>query len=325
METGPETVIVPEEAFAVIPGLEFDPFRVVRKPRGQGLEGFAPGASRVRGAITLLTDRVSGTVLDALPGIEVIANCAVGFDNIDLPAAVARGVRVTNTPGGLTEATADLTWALILSVLRRVGEAGAAVRAGEFDGWSLDGFLGHDTHGRLLGIVGPGRIGTAVARRGRAFGMEIAYAGPRVSCAFEEATGGRRLPLEGLLAAAHVLSIHAPLDRATRGLIGASELGRMRRDAVLVNTARGGMVDEAALIVALREGRILGAGLDVFDSEPQIPEALLALPNVVATPHIGSATRETRARMVRTARRNLLAVLRGEEPSDPVDRPEKVR
>jgi glyoxylate reductase len=321
METRPETVIVPEEAFAVVPDLDFAPYRVARKPRGRGLEAFARGecgGSTVRGVIALLTHRVTGETLDALPDLEVIANCAVGVDNIDLDAAAVRGVRVTNTPGVLTEATADLAWTLILCVLRRVREAVAAVEASTFDGWALDYLLGHDLDGKTLGIIGPGRIGTAVARRGRAFGMEVVYAGRRAAPEFEAATGGRRLALEALLESSHVVSIHVPLGSSTRRLIGARELGRMRRDAVLINTSRGEVVDEAALIRILREGRILGAGLDVFEAEPHIPAELRCRPDVVVTPHIGSATRETRGRMVRTARRNLLAVLRGGEPPNPV-------
>jgi glyoxylate reductase len=316
-------VIVPEEAFAVVPDLDFAPCRVIRKPRGAGIEALAPRADRAAGMITLLTDPIPPRVLDAFPELRVISNCAVGIDNIDVEAATRRGIWITHTPGVLTEATADLTWALILAVTRRIREANALLEKEEYDGWGLDLLLGFDLAGKILGIVGPGRIGTAVARRGRAFGMEIAYAGRRRSGTFERETDGRFLTLEDLLGRAHVVSVHVPLEPSTRRLIGEAELRRMRYDGVLINTSRGEVVDESALIHALDEGRIFGAGLDVFESEPRIPDALKSRWNVVATPHIGSATRETRGRMVRTARDNLLAVLRGERPPNPFNHPEK--
>jgi len=316
-------VIVPEEIFSVAPGLDFDPCRVIQKPRGKGLEWISGESAEICGAITLLTDVVSAGTLDGLPGLRVIANCAVGTDNIDTEAATSRGVWVTNTPGVLTEATADLTWALILAVARRVPEGSERLARGEFSGWELDYLLGLELTGRTLGIVGAGRIGTAVARRASAFGMGVAYSSRRRSERFEKATAGRFLGLDDLLAESDVVSLHVPLDSTTRHMIGEREMGLMKVDAVLVNSSRGGLIDQGALIRVLKDGRLSGAGLDAFEGEPDTPVELMELPNVIVTPHIGSATRETREKMARTAHDNLLAVLGGKKPPDPVNQPDK--
>ncbi len=272
-------------------------------------------------AVTMLYDRVDDEFLDAAgTNLRGVCNVAVGFDNIDLAACARRGVVVTNTPGVLDDATADLAFALILAARRRLGEGERLVRAGEPWRWGMDFMVGHDLRGGRLGIVGLGGIGARVAARGRGFGMEIAYFGRRESphAAELEAT---RLDLDELLATSDVISLHTPLTPETRHLIGARELGLMKPTATLVNTARGAVVDEAALAEALRDGRIAGAGLDVFEDEPNVHPGLLEQENVVLVPHIGSATVETRAAMAELAARNAIAVARGEAPPTPVPLP----
>jgi glyoxylate reductase len=252
--------------------------------------------------LSLLTDRVDGELLDAAPGLKGIANYAVGTDNVDLEAATRRGIPVGNTPDVLTETTADLAFALMLAAARRLVEAEAAVRAGDWPDWRPDAFLGHDVHGATLGIVGYGRIGKAVARRAEGFGMEVLHS---------SRSGG--VALGELLERSDYVSVHAPLTPATRGLIGAAELRRMKPTAILVNTARGELVDTAALEAALRGGQIAGAALDVTDPEPlPADHPLLGAPNLTVVPHIGSATRSTREKMADMAVDNLLAALDGE-------------
>ena len=277
----------------------------------------------VRGAeavLTLLHDRVDEELLEAAGSqLRCVANVAVGYDNVDVPAATQRGVVVTNTPGVLDDATADLTMALILAVTRRLAEGDRLVRSGEPWNWGMGFMLGSSLQGKRLGIVGLGGIGKWVAQRARAFGMEIAYhqrnpAPPEV----EKALGAERLPLEQLLASADVVSLHCPLTPETRHLIGAAELAAMKPTAVLVNAARGPIVDEAALAEALAEGRIAAAGLDVFEREPEVEPRLLGLDNVVLTPHLGSATVETRTAMAELAARNAISVLQGQGPLTPV-------
>ena len=273
--------------------------------------------------VTLLHDRVDEAFLDAAgPGLRVVSNVAVGYDNIDVPACAARGVIVTNTPGVLTDATADLAFSLILIATRRLGEGERLIRAQTPWTWSLSFMLGTGIQGKTLGIVGLGQIGTAVARRGRAFGMEIAYAGRRrAGSELEAELGARQLPLADLLATADVVSLHCPLNAETRGLIGAGELRTMKPTAFLVNTTRGPVVDEAALSEALRSGTIAGAGLDVYEREPEVHPGLLELENVVLLPHLGSATVETRTAMAVLAARNAVSVLAGEGPLTPVRPP----
>ncbi len=271
-------------------------------------------------ALTVLANPVTDRVLGACPHLRVVANCAVGFDNIDLDAARRRGTWVTNTPDVLTEATADLTWALILAVTRRVGEAERYLRSGRFTGWSLDTLLGAGVQGRQLGIVGFGRIGRAVARRALAFGMSVAYTGPEPKP--DPEPPAVFLPLDELVATSAVVSLHAPLDPTTRHMIGAEQLRLMAPGGFLINTARGPLVDEAALAAALDAGRLGGAGLDVFEHEPAVHPGLLERDDVVLLPHIGSATRETRAAMAELAATNLLAVLAGDDPPTAVVRPD---
>jgi glyoxylate reductase len=265
---------------------------------------------------------VDAGLLDRAPRLRVVANAVVGFEHVDRAACAARGIVVTNTPDVLTEATADLTWALLLATVRRLPQAERSLRAGEFHGWGFGDYLGGDLHGATLGIFGMGRIGRAVARRAAAFGMRVAYHSRRpLPPAEEDALGARFLPLDALLAESDVLSLHAPLTSETRHVIDAAALARMRPGAYLVNTGRGPLVDEAALAAALREGRLAGAGLDVYEHEPRIHPDLLALDGVVLLPHVGSATRGTRHRMAMLAARNAHAVLSGREPPTPVPPP----
>ncbi len=278
-----------------------------------------PGADAL---VTLLHDTVDGAVLDAAGDqLRCVANVAVGFDNIDVAAATERGVAVTNTPGVLTDATADLTMALILAVTRRIGEAERLVRAGGTWSWDMFFMLGMGLTGRTLGVVGLGGIGRAVARRAMAFGMGIVYSSPRRAPADVERDlgGARHLPLDELLAAADVVSLHCPLTPETRHLIDARALGLMRRSAFLVNTARGPVVDEAALVDALTAGQIAGAALDVYEREPDIHPGLIGLESVVLLPHLGSATVQTRTAMAELAAQNVVAVLEGRRPPTPVN------
>lgn len=270
--------------------------------------------------VTLLHDRVDAAFLDAAgPGLRVVANVAVGYDNVDVSACAAHGVVCTNTPGVLTDATADIAFALILASTRRLGEAERMVRAGGTWSWSMFFMLGSGLQGKTLGIVGLGQIGTATARRARAFGMQIAYtARQRADAALEADLEATRLDLDELLATADVVSIHCPLSDATRHLIDARRLSLMKPTAYLVNCARGPIVDEAALAQALRDGTIAGAGLDVFEHEPAIEPALLELENVVLLPHLGSATIETRTAMGVLAAQNVVAVLAGKPPLTPI-------
>jgi len=270
--------------------------------------------------VTLLHDRVDDAFLSAAgPQLQIVANVAVGYDNVDVPACVSRGVLVSNTPGVLTDATADIAFALILMTTRRLGEAERLVRAGGTWTWNMFFHLGTGIQRKTLGIVGLGQIGRATARRGRAFGMEIAYTGRRRADAVaEDALEATFLPLDELLATADVVSLHVPLTPETRHLIGARELGLMKPTAYLVNTTRGPVVDEEALVEALRAGTIAGAGLDVFEREPIVHPGLLELENAVLLPHLGSATIETRTAMAVLAADNVLAVLAGRPPLTPV-------
>ena len=270
--------------------------------------------------ICLLTDRVDGPVLDAGPGLRIVANIAVGFDNIDLAAARSRGVVVTNTPDVLTEATADFTWGLILAVTRRIPEGERLLRRGGWSGWALDFMLGSDLRGKQLGVVGLGRIGRAVAARAGAFGMRVAFTTLDADVADPGAADRSwvRMNLDELLSSSDVVSFHAPLTPATRHLVDRRALLRMKRRAYLVNTSRGPVIDEPALAWALREGLIAGAALDVYEQEPRVHPDLLGLENVVLAPHLGSATVETRTAMADLAARNVLAVLSGSPPLTPV-------
>jgi glyoxylate reductase len=271
-------------------------------------------------AVTLLHDRVDDAFLDAAgPALRIVANVAVGYDNVDVEACARRGVVVSNTPGVLTEATADIAFALILMSTRRLGEGERLIRARTPWSWSMFFMLGTGLQGKTLGIVGLGKIGQATARRARAFGMEIVYAGRRRAGEDVEAElSARFLPLDELLTTADVVTLHCPLSAETRHLIDAAALARMQPSSHLVNTTRGPVVDEAALAEALRAGAIAGAGLDVFEREPEVHPDLLELENVVLIPHLGSATIETRTAMGVLAAENVVAVLGGSAPVTPV-------
>jgi glyoxylate reductase len=279
--------------------------------------------TRLAGAqalMCLLTDRVDAGVLGAAPDLRIVANIAVGYDNIDCAAARSRGIVVTNTPDVLTEATADFTWGLILNATRRIAEGERLLRRGQWTGWALDFMLGTELRGKQLGIVGLGRIGHAVAARAGAFGMRVAFAtldadAPRATAAEPSWTP---LGLDELVSTSDVVSCHVPLTPATRHLIDRRAILRMKRRAYIVNTSRGPVVDEEALAWALREGLLAGAALDVYEREPEVHPDLAGLENVVLAPHLGSATVETRTAMADLAARNVLAVLSGAPPLTPV-------
>lgn len=274
------------------------------------------------GLVTLLTDRVDADFLEANPHLQVVSNVAVGYDNIDVSAASAHGVVVTNTPGVLTETTADLTWALLLAAARRVPEADAYMRAGRYERWVIaQEHLGVDVFGQTLGIVGMGQIGQAVARRAaHGFAMDVCYYDPRPLQAERNAELGiRPVPLDELLETSDFVSLHAPLNKQTYHLVDAAALERMKPSAILVNPGRGPLVDEQALVDALRRGEIRGAGLDVYEAEPAMAPGLADLrESVVLLPHLGSATRRTRREMCRMALGDAVAVLSGAQPQHAV-------
>jgi glyoxylate reductase len=281
-------------------------------PRAELLDRVAGKA----GLLAMLTDRVDAELLDrAGPGLLVVANFAVGYDNLDLDACTARGVLATNTPDVVTEATADMTWALLLAAARRVAEGDRFLRARRPWVWGPEFFLGFEVHGRTLGVIGLGRIGRAVARRAAGFAMPVVYtAGHRLPPEEEAALGVAWRELDELLAEADFVTVHTGLSPATRHLIGAERLARMKPTAVLVNTARGPIVDEAALVAALRAGELGAAGLDVFEREPKLHPGLLELDNVTVAPHLGTATLATRVAMGMAAAGNLLAAVEGRRP-----------
>lgn len=274
----------------------------------------------VDGLLCLLTDTIDAEVFDAAPRLKVVANYAVGYNNIDVAEATRRGILVTNTPGVLTETTADLTWALILAIARRIVEGDRFMRAGKFTGWAPMLLLGSDVYGKTLGIVGIGQIGQAVARRALGFNMRILYHDqwelPPVA---EQLLHADDVSLEELLQQSDFVTLHVPLLPETHHLIGARELEMMKPTAYLINASRGPVVDETALVEALRNGVIKGAALDVFEEEPAMKPGLAELDNVVVVPHLGSATIETRTAMADLAVDNLLAFFSGERPPTPVN------
>jgi len=282
-----------------------------RPPRAEVLKRVAGKAA----LIPLLTERVDAELLDAAgPSLRIVANVAVGFDNVDVPLCTSRGVAVTNTPGVLDETTADLAWALLMAVARRVVEGDRLARSGAWRQWNLDQLCGTDVWGKTLGIIGLGRIGRAVARRAKGFQMRVIYySTTRVPAEVENELGAEYVPRDEVLARADFLSLHVPLTPETRGLIGAGELAKMKPTAFLINTTRGPVVQEAALAAALEQGKIAGAGLDVYEREPLISDGLRR-DNVVLTPHIGSASIETRTRMAMIAVENVIAYFEGKRP-----------
>ena len=286
----------------------------------QGDAALAPGELAQRaadkdGLMCCLTDRVDDALLARCARLKVVANIAVGYNNIDLAACTARGIMATNTPGVLDDSTADLAWALMLAAARRLTEVEAYIRQGEWKGWRLKQWLGTDVHHATLGIVGMGRIGQVIAKRATGFEMQVIYHNRhRVDGAIERRLNATYASLDELLARADFVILQVPYTPETHHLIGAAQLKKMKRNAVLVNSTRGGVVDDAALIEALRNGTIRAAGLDVFENEPRLHPGFLELKNVVLAPHIGSSTEGTRRAMAMTAAKNLVAALTGQRP-----------
>jgi glyoxylate reductase len=298
---------------------DFDVTVLSERPpeRGELLEAVRDA----NGILSTVTEKMDAEVMDAAgEDLGVIANMAVGYDNVDLEAAKERDIVVTNTPEVLTESTADTAFMLLLAAARRLGEAERLLRSGGWDAWGPKQLLGPDVWGKKLGLVGLGRIGQAVARRSSGFGMEVLYYDQYRNESAEEELGARYLELDDLLRESDFVSIHTPLTPETRHLIGERELGLMQSTAVLVNASRGPVVDENALADALENERIFAAGLDVYEEEPKVHPKLLELENVVLAPHIGSASIETRDKMAELAAENIRAVLSGEEPKTPVRR-----
>jgi glyoxylate reductase len=293
-------------------GLRVDLWNQQDPPPAGALFGAAAACD---GLLVMLTERIDGALIEAAPNVRIVSNMAVGYDNIDVEACTRRGVLVTNTPGVLTDTTADLAFALILAVARRVVEGDRVVREGGWGPWHPSFMLGRDVHGATLGVVGLGAIGLAVARRASGFGMRVLYTSRTRKPDIERDLGVEWRDLDGLLGESDFVSLHVSLGAQTRGLVGERELALMKPTAYLVNTSRGGVVDQDALVEALRAGRLAGAGLDVAATEPVQPEdALLSAPNLVITPHVGSATIETRTKMADLAVENLIAFFEGRRP-----------
>jgi lactate dehydrogenase-like 2-hydroxyacid dehydrogenase len=272
------------------------------------------------GAIILLTDRIDEVLLAQCPDLRIVSNIAVGYNNIDVQACTRRKVMVTNTPGVLDDTTADLTWALLLTTARRVVEADQYLRSMKWTGWKLMEFLGYDVHHKVLGICGLGRIGQRVARRARGFDMRILYTDVvRAAVSVEQESGARFVDKKTLLAESDFVTLHVPLGPQTTHYISDPELALMKPTAILINASRGPVVDEKALVQALKEGKIAGAGLDVYEREPEIEHELLQMKHVVLAPHIASASRETRLRMATMAAENLVAGLTGKRPPNLVN------
>ena len=268
--------------------------------------------------VPLLSRWVGGTEFKNLPNLRIVANVAVGYNNVDLVAAEMRGVLVTNTPGVLTDATADLTWALILATTRRLVEGVDLVRSGRWTGWHPQQLLGLELRGHTLGLLGAGRIGQAVGRRAPPFGLRVVYAARTPKADFERDTGATRMDINRLLIESDIVSLHVPATPETKGIINAETIARMKKGAILINTSRGDLVREEALALALEAGHLGAAGLDVYTEEPAIHPRLLAAPRTVLLPHIGSATAETRRHMAAIAVANVQAVLNGKPPLTPV-------
>ena len=272
------------------------------------------------GLMCALTDKVDAALIARVPHLKAVANIAVGYNNIDVPACTARGIQVTNTPGVLDDSTADLAFALMLATARRVTEVEAYIRKGEWTGWKLKQWLGVDVHHATLGIIGMGRIGQAIAKRAAGFDMKVIYHNrTRVAPEIEARANAAYVSMDALLAQADFVVLQMPYSPETHHLIGAAQLKKMKPSAILINSTRGGVVDDAALIDALKHGTIRAAGLDVFENEPKLNPAFLELKNVVLVPHIGSSTEATRRAMAMTAAKNLVAALRGERPPNLVN------
>lgn len=287
-------------------------FELEVNPAGEAMPhaSIIKGITDKQGLVCLLSDNIDAQIINGAPSLRIIANYAVGFNNIDVAAATRRGIPVTNTPEVLTETTADLVMGLLLSVARRIVEADNYLRSGRFKGWAPELLLGSDVHNKILGIIGMGRIGQAVARRARGFDMKVIYYDTRRLPVHVEAKYGVAfVGLEALLAGSDFVSVHAPLNKETHHLISTNELATMKNTAFLINAARGPIIDEQALVRALEAGEIAGCALDVYENEPAVASALLRMPNAVLVPHIGSASTEARTRMALMVVDNLVAVL----------------
>ncbi len=305
---------IPEEGLAMLAArcdIEMNPHdRPMSRPE------LLVAAAGKDGVLCLLTDKVNAELFDAAPTVRGYANYAVGYDNMDVAEASRRKIPLSNTPDVLTDATADMAWALLFSVARRVVESDTVMRSGSWNGWGPLQFIGGDIFGATLGIVGAGRIGAAMAARSKGFNMKVVYSDARPNEALERELGARRVELDELLAVSDYVSVHVPLMPETRHLFNAATFAKMKKTAYLINTSRGPVIDEAALVTALRDKTIAGAGLDVYEKEPLMADGLAALDNVVITPHTASATFASRRGMATKAATNLLAMLEGRLPPD---------
>ncbi len=301
-------------ALAAIRGAGLEPFIQPLRDRRELLAA----AASVEAMITMLTDRLDAEFFAAAKGgpLKIVANYAVGHDNVDLAAARSAGVWATNTPDVLTEATAEMAWALAFAAARRVVEGDALVRGGMWKGWEPTQLVGMGISGATIGVIGAGRIGRAFARMGRGFGVTVLYYSRTAQPAFETESGARRVELNALMAASDIVSIHLPGGAGTKSLVGTEQLAAMKPGAILVNTGRGTVVDEAALVEGLMQGRPAAAGLDVYEKEPVVHPGLLRLPNVVLAPHLGSATVKSRTQMAARCAANIRAALEGRAPLD---------
>lgn len=283
-------------------------------------EALAAALADCEGLMCALTDRVDAALLARAPRLRAVANIAVGYNNIDVPACTARGVMATNTPGVLDDSTADLAWALMLGTARRITEVERRIRAGEWTGWRLKQWLGVDVHHATLGIVGMGRIGQAIARRALGFEMKVVYHNrKRIASELERKCNAAYVSLDELLTQSDFVVLQVPYTPETHHLIGAAQLKKMKTSAILINSTRGGVVDDAALVAALKGGTIRGAGLDVYENEPKLNPDFLKLDNVVLAPHVGSSTEATRKAMAMLAAQNLVAALQGHVPPNLVN------
>lgn len=302
---------IPEEGIKMLKEYELEIYEGDSPP---SKEEIIEGVKGKDALICLLTDKIDAEVMDSSERLRIIANYAVGVDNIDIEEATKRGIFVTNTPGVLTETVADLTWVLMMGVARRIVEGDKFVREGKFKGWAPLLMLGGDFHKKTLGIIGAGRIGRAVARRAKGFEMEVLYYSRKRNEEIEKECNAKFVDFQTLLKKSDFVSLHVPLTEETYHMIGERELKMMKKDAYLINTARGKCIDEKALIKALNEGWIKGAGLDVFENEPHVPEELKKMDNVVLLPHIGSASYETRSKMAVITAENVIYALNGKIP-----------
>jgi len=305
------TRVLPDPGVDLLRAEGFD-VRTHQEDRPLSREELLAGVRDADALLCMLSDRIDSELLDAAPSLRVVSNFAVGFDNIDVTAARQRGIEVTTTPGVLTDATADLAWSLLLAASRCLGSGERLVRSREWTGWAPTQLLGQPLRGQTLGIVGMGAIGQAVALRAQGFGMKVLYFNrKRVTAEIEERLCAEFVSFDELLSRSDFISLHAPLNEQSRHLFDARAFARMKRSAVIVNTARGALIDEEELVRVLREGEIFAAGLDVFEFEPKLTEGLYSLENVVLAPHIGSASTQARGDMVRLCSENIIAVLAG--------------